>query len=215
MTTAPFSDIKKIYEDKSILVLNKPHGLLTIPDRYDPDIPNLRTILGEKYPKIFIVHRLDFGTAGIMVFAKDADSHRILNGQFEKHTVEKEYMAVVDGTKFKPLTVMLPVSQKNSHGRYKINFKSGKKAVTSFFPISENKGLSLVKAFPLTGRTHQIRIHLKSIRYPLTQDFLYNKKIEDKRLTLLCSSLKFKHPGTGEDLTFTAELTEFMKKIYD
>lgn len=213
MTSTQFFDIETIYEDESILVINKPHGLLTIKDRYDKKLPNLKDILREKYRDIFVVHRLDLGTAGVMVFAKNALAHRNLNKQFESHNIKKEYLAIVRGVGFKPVTVMLPISTKNSHGKYKINFKSGKKGITSFYPISENNGFSLIKATPLTGRTHQIRIHLKALKYPLAKDFLYNEKSDDKRLTLMCGLLSFKHPKTGTELTFSAELTKFMKNF--
>ena len=214
MTLTQYFEIKTIYEDEFVLVINKPHGLLTVKDRYDERLPNLRDILKEKYGDMFVVHRLDFGTAGVMVFAKNAHSHRKLNEQFESQQVKKEYLGVVEGCGFKPVTVMLPISAKNSHGKYKINFKSGKNAVTSFYTISEKNGFSLVKAIPFTGRTHQIRVHLKALKYPLAKDFLYNKKSEDKRLTLMCSLLSFKHPKTGVELTFSTKLTDFMKSSF-
>jgi RluA family pseudouridine synthase len=209
----PYFDIPVVYEDDNIVVVNKPHGLLVIEDRYDKDLPTLKNILQEKYGQIYVVHRLDFGTGGVMVFARDKNTHKYLNFQFEGGIVEKEYFAVVKGTGFAPVTVMLPISSKNSHGKYKINFKSGKKAITSFVPVKEYNGKTLVKAVPFTGRTHQIRVHLKTIKFPLVNDFLYNEKTDDKRLTLMCYKLKFMHPEDKKQRIFQTEISEYLKSF--
>jgi len=212
MIKIQFSDIPVVYEDDFLVVINKPHGILVVEDRYDKNLPTLKSILKEKYGEIFVTHRLDFGTSGVMIFAKDTFVHKRINEQFEKGEVEKEYLALVKGTGFLPVTVMLPISKRNSKGRYKINFKSGRKAITTFFPIKEFKNTTLVKAIPLTGRTHQIRVHLKSIKFPLAKDFLYGEKSEDKRLTLMCSKMSFMHPKTEEKLTFELNLSDFLSQ---
>ncbi|UOD35486.1 RluA family pseudouridine synthase [Deferribacteraceae bacterium V6Fe1] len=212
MTKIQFSDIPIVYEDDFLVVLNKPHGVLVVEDRYDKNLPTLKDILKEEYGEIFVTHRLDFGTGGLIIFAKDKETHRNINEQFEKGEVEKEYLALVKGTDFLPVTVMLPISKRNSKGRYKINFKSGRKAVTTFFPIREFKNTTLVKAIPLTGRTHQIRVHLKAIKFPLAKDFLYGGKSEDKRLTLMCSKMSFIHPKTKEKLAFELDLSDFLSQ---
>jgi RluA family pseudouridine synthase len=212
MIKIQFSDIPVVYEDDFLVVINKPHGILVVEDRYDKNLPTLKSILKEKYGEIFVTHRLDFGTSGVMIFAKDTFVHKRINEQFEKGEVEKEYLALVKGTGFFPVTVMLPISKRNSKGRYKINFKSGRKAITTFFPIKEFKNTTLVKAIPLTGRTHQIRVHLKSIKFPLAKDFLYGEKSEDKRLTLMCSKMSFMHPKTEKKLTFELNLSDFLSQ---
>ncbi|MCB4204079.1 RluA family pseudouridine synthase [Deferribacterales bacterium Es71-Z0220] len=212
MIKIQFSDIPVVYEDDFLVVINKPHGILVVEDRYDKNLPTLKSILKEKYGEIFVTHRLDFGTSGVMIFAKDTFVHKRINEQFEKGEVEKEYLALVKGTGFLPVTVMLPISKRNSKGRYKINFKSGRKAITTFLPIKEFKNTTLVKAIPLTGRTHQIRVHLKSIKFPLAKDFLYGEKSEDKRLTLMCSKMSFMHPKTEENLTFELNLSDFLSQ---
>lgn len=210
MIKAQSFEIPIIYEDDFLVVVNKPHGILVVEDRYDKSLPTLKNILKEKYGEIFVTHRLDFGTGGVIIFAKDRNTHKFINEQFEKGEVEKEYLALVKGTGFCPITVMLPISKRNSKGRYKINFKSGRKAITSFIPLKEFKNSTLVRAIPLTGRTHQIRVHLKAINFPLLKDFLYGEKSIDKRLTLMCSKILISHPKTRERLTFELKMSEFI-----
>jgi len=200
-----------VYEDESIVVLDKPHGLLVTEDRYDKNIHYLKKMLSEYYGKIFVVHRLDKGTGGLIVFAKDKDAHRFLCSEFEKGEVGKGYLCIVKGKFENAVTCMLPLAARAQRGKYKINFKSGRKAVTSFYPAKTGEKSSLVKAELHTGRTHQIRVHLKALGHPLFQDFLYNEKIDDKRLTLFCSSIAFKHPVRGVTMHFERHLSKFMR----
>jgi RluA family pseudouridine synthase len=202
-----------LYEDRYLVVVNKPHSLLVVEDRYDKSLVTLKQLLTDRYKKIFVVHKLDFGTAGIILFAKDDNTHKKLCHIFETGTVYKEYFAIVEGINFLPVTVMLPISKRNYHGKYKINFTSGRSAITSFIPIEEKFNKTLLRCILYTGRTHQIRVHLKAIKYPLYNDFLYNKKTEDKRLTLMCNRISFVHPETGEIMDFTIEMSEYMKGI--
>ncbi len=202
-----------VYEDESIVVLDKPHGLLVTQDRYDKNIPYLKKMLSEYYGNIYVVHRLDKGTGGLLVFAKNKDAHRFLCSAFEKAEVRKKYLCIVRGKFEYAVTCMLPLSARAQRGKYKINFKSGRKAVTSFYPVKIGEKSSLVKAELHTGRTHQVRIHLKALGHPLFQDFLYNEKIEDKRLTLYCSNISFKHPLRGVTMHFERPLSSFMQGI--
>lgn len=148
-----------------------------------------------------------------MVFARTSDSHRNLCGQFESGSVKKQYLALVRGTFDYPLTTMLPISGKPDHGRYRLNFRSGKPAATSFYPVSYGKSATLVRAELHTGRTHQIRVHLKAFKHPLYQDFLYGEPCEDRRLSLFAAGLKFVHPVTGEPAVFEEPLSEFMVEL--
>ncbi|MCX8084631.1 MAG: pseudouridine synthase [Calditerrivibrio sp.] len=206
-----FYDI--VFEDNDIIVLNKIHGVLVIPDRYDDKLPHLKGLLLERYKKIFVVHRLDFGTGGLVVFAKNELAHRDLSMQFEKGEVYKEYYALVKGSFPYDVTCMLPISKVNYHGRYKINFKSGRKAITSFFVLEKFSDRSFLKVVPLTGRAHQIRVHLRALGFPLLQDFLYGERLEDKRLTLQAYFLRFKHPSKSREISFEAPLSPYMKNF--
>jgi len=204
-----------VYEDESIVVLDKPHGLLVTEDRYDKNIPYLKNILSDYYGKIYVVHRLDKGTGGLLIFAKNKDAHSLLCSEFEKGEVGKEYLCIVKGRFEDAVTCMLPLASRAQRGKYKINFKSGKKAVTSFYPVKVGEKCSLVKAELHTGRTHQIRVHLKALGHPLFQDFLYNKKIDDKRLTLFCNKIALKHPINRVFMQFERSLSSFMQDIDD
>lgn len=213
MTKTQSFDYEILYEDRYLVVVNKPHSLLVVEDRYDKSLVTLKQLLTDRYKNIFVVHKLDFGTAGIIVFAKDYNTHKKLCQIFESGEVYKEYFAIVKGINFLPVTVMLPISKRNYHGQYKINFTSGRNAITSFIPIEEKFNKTLLRCILYTGRTHQIRVHLKAIKYPLYNDFLYNKKTEDKRLTLMCNRINFVHPETGEKMDFNIEMSEYMKGI--
>ena len=215
MISNPSSKEFVVYEDESIVVLDKPHGLLVTEDRYDKNIPYLKKMLSEYYGDIYVVHRLDKGTGGLLVFAKNKDAHRFLCSVFEKREVSKEYLCIVRGKFEYGVTCMLPLAARAQRGKYKINFKSGKKAVTSFYPVKIGEKCSLVKAELHTGRTHQIRVHLKALGHPLFQDFLYNKKIDDKRLTLFCNKIALKHPINGVFMQFERSLSSFMQDIDD
>lgn len=201
---------KEIYIDEHIIVVYKNHCVYSIPDRAGNAVP-LIDILRENYGNTLVTHRLDFGTSGVMVFARNKAAHKHLSLQFEKNTVKKRYAAITDGFFFNQ-SLMLPIAA-GSHGKYKINFKSGKKAVTSFYCLDTNKNGSLYIAEPVTGKTHQIRVHLKALKAPLYYDFLYNKQnIYDKKLSLQCLTMQFQHPATNKFVTFSYNLSDFMKK---
>ncbi|MCA1928161.1 MAG: RluA family pseudouridine synthase [Calditerrivibrio sp.] len=204
---------KLIHEDDDILVLDKAHGVLVIEDRYDQNIPCLRSVLKNIYRRIFIVHRLDSGTGGLMVFAKNEQAHKKLSIQFESGKVEKEYYALVEGRFDSPVTCMLPISKVNYHGKYKINFKSGRDSITTFYPLEYYKNSTLLKVVPYTGRTHQIRVHLKALKHPLVNDFLYNKKTDDKRLTLQSCKLSFFHPTKNIKLSYCNDTSDYIKSF--
>ncbi|MGA1845945.1 RluA family pseudouridine synthase [Deferribacter abyssi] len=201
-----------IYEDDDILVVCKNHGVLVIPDRYDESLFNLKAHFADIYGKIFVVHRLDAGTGGVVVLAKNSFAHKRLSLQFQNCSVKKKYLCITEGILKYPFTTMLPISKRNYRGKYKINFKSGRKSITTFYPIAYNEKYSFVEAVPKTGRSHQIRVHLKAYQSPLMQDYLYNKRVKDKRLTLFAYFLEFVHPITGNIVQFKAKLFDFMEE---
>lgn len=196
-----------IYEDKSVLVISKAHGVYVIPDRRNEHTP-LIDMLRADFGEVYVTHRIDAGTGGLMVFAKNKSAHRCLSSLFAAGLVKKTYLAVTKSAVY-PQSLSLPVAF-GGKGRYKINFKSGKRSVTSFFNIDTSSRAALLAAIPLTGRTHQIRVHLKSLKAPLYQDFLYNPPAPDKRLTLQCFSMEFLHPDKDIPAAFTAPVTDFM-----
>lgn len=202
---------KEIYKDNNYLIIYKEHGVHVINDRQMQHTP-LIDILRKKYgSQIYVCHRLDAGTAGLMVFACNKNAHTYISKLFEENKVQKYYIAITSKPVFSQ-TLMLPIAKKN-HGKYSINFKSGKKAVTSFYNASYNSKGALVVAKLFTGRTHQIRVHLKALKSPLYYDFLYNEKIDDKRLSLECIYLSFYDKFSNKVLIFKADISEFMNNL--
>ncbi|MGE4497237.1 MAG: RluA family pseudouridine synthase [Deferribacterales bacterium] len=196
-------------ETENWVAVRKPHGLHVLPDRYDSSIPTVTDILAPRFGRLYIVHRLDSGTGGVLLLAKNAAAHRYFNIQMEEGRVSKVYAALVKGSFTAPVSIMLPIAAKNQKGRYRINFKSGRSARTSFFPLEQGAGASLAAARLHTGRTHQIRVHLRAHGHPLVSDWLYGEKSEDRRLTLFAKYMNFIDMG-GARVILDAELSPYM-----
>lgn len=218
--------INTIYEDDHFIVLNKAAPLLTIPDRYQVDKPNLYNLLQAEYGEIFIVHRLDKETSGTICFAKTAKAHQHLSQQFEHRKVEKIYHAIVMGTPAKEVgKIDVPIAKHSLVSGKMIAHKRGKEAVTHYRIKEHFKQYSLLEVQIETGRTHQIRVHLAYLNHPLAVDQLYgqqdafylssikskksyqpNRHDEERplmtRISLHARELKLEHPNTGEVLTF-------------
>ncbi|MFN7116535.1 MAG: RluA family pseudouridine synthase [Saprospiraceae bacterium] len=231
------SKIDIIYEDEALLIVNKPADLLTIPDRFALEKPNLLTALSEYYnDKIWVVHRLDRETSGIICFAKTEEAHKHLSQQFFNRTVDKIYLALVDG---KPGTdtgtIDAPIGPHPTLPGKMTVIRSGKPAVTDYNIIEIFKAFSLVEANIHTGRTHQIRVHFKHIGHPLAIDPLYGKREafylsevkhrgyqlgkeqEERplmsRTTLHAYQLSLAHPLSEERQTFTAPLPKDFQAV--
>lgn len=208
--------MRKLYEDQHLLVVDKPSGLPVLPDGWERAAPYLAKMLEEKYGRIFIVHRLDKVTSGVMVFARDEETHRALNIQFEKHQVQKVYHALMEGNpKWEEKVVKLPLRVNVGHKhRTVVDDRNGKPSETSFRVLKRYQDAAWVEASPLTGRTHQIRVHASALGHPLVGDTLYgsvyNAKASDiiTRPALHAYSLSFTHPSSNEHVTFTADHPE-------
>lgn len=201
-----------LFADEHILVLDKPAGLPVLPDGWEKDAPYLVKLLEEEFGKVWIVHRLDKTTSGVMVFARTAESHRALNMQFENHEAEKVYHAIMEGEpkwneKIAKFPLRADVGKKH---RTAVDDRRGKPSETRFRILKRYQAGALVEAKPLTGRTHQIRVHAYALGHPLAGDFLYGASQTDLilRPALHAHSLAFTHPATGERLTFRAEAPE-------
>lgn len=198
-----------IHVDEHILILNKPAEIPVLPDGWEKDSPYLVKMLEEEFGKMWVVHRLDKITSGVMVFARDAESHRALNLQFENHEVEKVYHAIVEGNpKWEEKTAKHPLRVNVGHKhRTVVDDRNGKPSETRFRLRKLYQSSALVEAMPTTGRTHQVRVHAKALGHPLVGDVLYGAA-ESKiiaRPALHAWSLTFTHPITHERLTFKAE----------
>jgi 23S rRNA pseudouridine955/2504/2580 synthase/23S rRNA pseudouridine1911/1915/1917 synthase len=197
-----------IYKDSEILVVNKPAGLSVLTEGWDKDASYLVKQLEETLGTVWVVHRLDKFTSGVIVFALTADAHRSLNIQFEKHEVEKTYRAItvgVPGWKERVTKFPLRVNVGHKH-RTMVDNKNGVRAETRFRVLNWRDESALVEASPMTGRTHQIRVHAYALGFPLLGDTLYSAPETDiiARPALHAYHLSFNHPASNERVKFTA-----------
>ena len=177
-----------IFENENFLAINKPAGLLSIPDRMQSEV-SLKDMLINKYGSIFTVHRLDKDTSGIILFAKNETTHKFLSQAFEERRVEKFYQGIVHGSPAeKKGTIDAPISEHLVQKGLMVIHRNGKPSVTDYEVIEDYKSYSLLQFQLHTGRTHQIRVHCKNIGHPLACDELYG----DGKPVLL-SSLKKKY----------------------
>ena len=218
-----------LYEDEHLIVANKPPGLLSIPDRFAPEKPNLLGLLNQRYGRAWTVHRIDRETSGLICFARNEEAHRHLSQQFEQRTVVKTYLALLDGPALpEEGTIDRPIAEsQNQPGKMTVA-KKGKSAVTHYKVAERFRQFTLVEARIETGRTHQIRVHFESIGHPLAVDSLYGRREafflsevklkryqlgrdeEERplmsRMPLHAWKLALEHPHTGERMEFEAPL---------
>jgi 23S rRNA pseudouridine1911/1915/1917 synthase len=175
-----------IFENEDFVAINKPAGLLSIPDREGKDV-SLKIQLKEKYGDIFTVHRLDRGTSGIIVFAKNEGTHRYLSRIFEERDVEKIYAGIVRGNLAEQKgSIAIPIMEHPAKNGMMVTNKKGKPSLTDY-DVLEDLGLySLIQFRIHTGRTHQIRVHMQHLGHPIVCDELYG----DGRPILLSSFKK-------------------------
>jgi 23S rRNA pseudouridine1911/1915/1917 synthase len=192
-----------LFENKDMIVLNKPAGLLSVPDRMQ-SAPSLKDILLEKYGEIFTVHRLDRETSGVIVFAKNTETHQYLSIIFQERQVEKMYCGIVWGVPSPPSgTIDLPMLEHPGKNGTMVVHRKGKPASTGY-EVVENFGKYAFLSFNLfTGRTHQIRLHMKETGHPILCDPLYG----DGK-PFLVSSLKknYNHSGLEEEKPILSRL---------
>lgn len=220
-------DIDIVYEDDDIIVVNKPSGLVVHPGsgNYDNTLVNglmhytneLSDINGEERPGI--VHRIDKDTSGLLLVAKNNKSHAILTEYFKNHeNIKREYIALLCGNfPHDSATIDAPIGRDpKDRKRMTVTDVNGKEAITNMKVIKKYKDYTLVSCILNTGRTHQIRVHMNYIGYPIYNDPVYNTKKADNFGQFLHSyKMDFIHPITKKEMHFEAPLPEEFQKFID
>ena len=206
-----------IEETEDWIALNKPAGLLSIPDREGKEV-SLKAILQDKFGEIFTVHRLDRDTTGVIIFAKTAEAHRFLSQQFEERTVEKRYLGLVNGIPTdKEGRMESAIGEHPSKRGMMAILKKGKPSMTDYEVKEEFGKYALVEFIIHTGRTHQIRAHLKAIDHPVAGDPEYGTpgRLGLERQFLHAARLAFAHPVTGAPIDVSSPLPDDLRGALD
>ena len=223
--TAEDMDLDILYEDKDIILVNKPKGMVVHPaaGHYTGTLVNalmyhcredLSGINGVLRPGI--VHRIDMDTTGVLIACKNDQAHNSIAAQLKEHSITRRYQAIVHGVVKEDEGVVDAPIGRHPQDRKKmcINHQNGKSAVTHYRVLKRFSGFTHIECRLETGRTHQIRVHMQYLGFPLVGDYLYNPDMEYiHRQALHSWKLSFIHPITKEPMEFTAELPKDMKKI--
>lgn len=207
-TYAPPPDAPQvIHADHEILVVGKPAGLLSVPGRGEGKDDCLINRLRGAFPTVLLVHRLDQDTSGVMVFGLTPHAQRTLAKQFEDRKVKKTYVARLSGRlEPKTGTVDLPlIVDWPNRPRQKVDHDQGRPALTEWRVIRASDAETRVRLFPLTGRSHQLRVHMAETGHPILGDPLYatGAAADHPRLMLHAESLRLRHPDSGVQVSFS------------
>lgn len=206
-----------IYRDDDVMVINKPAGLLSVPGKGEALSDSVQTRLLQEEPKTLLIHRLDRDTSGILVFALNKAAQRHISIQFQQRQTEKKYHAIVEGhlsVHFDDFAeINVPVRYDEAHPPLHIADESHSKSAQSYYQIIENfyiqdVPVSRIVLKPITGRSHQLRVHTQYIGHPIVGDTLYattQGQSLAKRLCLHAAELSFVHPVTGQTLNFVCQ----------
>ena len=217
-----------IYEDDDIIVINKPKGMVVHPANGNPDGTLVNAVMaickdslsgigGKIRPGI--VHRLDKDTSGIIIVAKNDKAHINLSEQIKDHKVKKTYIALVRGiVKENEATIKMPIGRSDKDRKKMAVTKNGKEAITHFKVLKRYEKYTLLQVNIETGRTHQIRVHLSQIGYPIVGDQVYSNGKNEWNIKGQClhaKSLEFTHPSSGKKMYLEAKLPEYFENILE
>ena len=215
-----------IYEDEDMLVINKEKGIVVHPGNGNPDGTLANAVMAKCKGSLSgiggkirpgIVHRIDKDTSGLIIVAKNDTAHLNLSKQIQDRKVKKTYIALVRGViKENEATINMPIGRSSKDRKKMAVTKDGKEAITHFKVLKRYNGFTLLEVKIETGRTHQIRVHLSEIGYPVVGDEVYSNGKNPfgvKGQMLHAEKLELKHPRTGKDLTFEAPVPKYFENI--
>ncbi|WP_286263234.1 pseudouridine synthase [Thalassotalea atypica] len=203
----PYLDI--VYQDDDIVVLNKGSGLLTVPGRLPEHQDCLQNRVARVLPTATIVHRLDMATSGLLLMALNKDAHVDISRQFEKRQTQKSYRARVYGKlEYLQGEINLPlICDWPNRPKQKVDHEHGKSSKTLYKLLQQDDDSALVELIPITGRSHQLRVHMLALGHPILGDRLYAHEkalTQSERLQLHALSLTISHPRTKQSISFKA-----------
>jgi tRNA pseudouridine32 synthase/23S rRNA pseudouridine746 synthase len=203
---APMTELDLLHVDEALLVVNKPAGVLSVPGKGDGQRHNLTSWLQHRFADALVVHRLDQATSGLILFARRPDVQRSLSMAFERRQVHKQYEAVVmglvaedEGVIDAPLAADWP-----QRPRQVVDFERGKPSTTRWRVLQRHAHTTRLQLEPVTGRSHQLRVHLLSVGHPIVGDSLYDpaSDLASNRLMLHATLLRLFHPVSQAELVF-------------
>lgn len=201
--------LRFLYIDEHMMVVDKPHGLLSVPGKGPSGEDCLSRRVQAEYPDALIVHRLDMATSGVMVLARGAEAHRTLSMAFADRRTDKAYVAVVAGQMATDAgEVDLPlITDWPNRPRQMVDHVIGKPSLTRYCVLARGAGTTRLALEPVTGRSHQLRVHMLALGHPIVGDALYAPpeiNAKSPRLLLHAERLELPHPVTGERMAFVS-----------
>lgn len=205
----PKTDLDIVYKDNDLIVLNKPEGLLSVPGKAEEHRDCLELRVQSRFPRATTIHRLDMDTSGILVMALNIESHRHLSRQFEVKSTRKTYICIVDGIVEEDSgTIDLPLRcDWPNRPLQMVDHEQGKKALTHWKVIERMEDVTRLELMPITGRSHQLRVHCLSMGHVILGDRFYAGSEAIRKANRLClhaHKLIMTHPKTEEELVFIA-----------
>jgi tRNA pseudouridine32 synthase / 23S rRNA pseudouridine746 synthase len=215
----PKAPLDILYQDKDVVVVSKPSGLLSVPGRGDERSDSMLNRLKEQFPTALVVHRLDMDTSGLMIFALRKKAEKHLKEQFRKRSIRKKYTTLVQGIMITQTgSITSPLAPDPTRPLRHCVSQNGKPSHTNYTVLEVGTDCSLLMLEPITGRSHQLRVHLLSIGHPILGDRFYGTKQTKQRATRLmlhANEVSFHQPYSNEFLSFSkpSGFTVLYKKL--